>query len=206
LFIGPLRTAQDWLQFHVYGSTMAAILVLVHMGFRLPQGQFGWWLLVLTVWTTVSGLLGVGLQKWVPSLVASQLTVEVIYERVPEMIEQLRTESAKTMEGASDVLQKFYDAQVHPVLAGLSPQWSYVFDARTGREQRLAPFDHIQSFVVDGDKERLADLKSIVTEKLEIEAHYSLQRILRAWPVLHVPPAIVLVAIMVVHIASVLYF
>jgi len=206
LMIAPLRTAQDWLQLHVYGSTLAAIFVLEHMGLRLPGGGFGWWLFGLTLWTTVSGLVGVGLQKWVPSLVAAQLTVEVIYERIPEMLDALRAESVKTMEGASEVLQRFYDAQVQPALAGLSPSWSYVLDARTGRDQRLAPFEHIQSFVGDGDKDRLADLRSIVSEKLEIEAHYSLQRVLRAWPMLHVPPAMLLMAMIVAHIVAVWYF
>jgi hypothetical protein len=206
LMVSPLRTAQDWLQVHVYGSTLAALFVLIHMGFEWPGGQFGWWLLGLTLWTTLSGLVGVGLQKWVPAMLAAQLTVEVIYDRIPEMLDRLRAEATKTMEGGSDVLQRFYDAQVQPGLAGLAPSWSYLFDARSGRDQRLAPFEHFQAFVGDGDKERLADLKMIVSEKLEIEAHYSLQRILRLWPLTHVPPAMLLLALVVAHVAAVWYF
>jgi hypothetical protein len=202
----PLATAQGWLQFHLYGSTLSALFVLVHIGFRLPAGQFGWWLLGLTVWTTLSGLAGVGLQKWIPALLASQLTVEVIYERIPELLEQLRTDAAKTMEGASDVLQRFYDAQVRPSLAGLSPSWAYVFDARRARDERLSPFEHLRTFVGDEDKGRLTDLQSIVTEKLEIEAHFSLQRALRLWPLVHVPPAMILLAVVAAHIAQVWYF
>ena len=206
LMIAPLNTAQDWLQVHVYGSTLAALFVLIHMGFKWPGGGFGWWLFGLTMWTTISGLIGVGLQKWVPALLAAQLTVEVIYDRIPDMVEQLRAESAKTMNGASDVLQRFYDAQVQPALAGLAPSWAYLLDARSGRAERLAPFEHIQSFVGEGDKERLADLKTIVSEKLEIEAHYSLQRILRLWPLTHVPPAMLLLALVVAHIVAVWYY
>ena len=59
----------------------------------------------------MSGLLGVGLQKWVPALLAAHLTVEAIYERIPELVDQLQAEAARTMEGASDVLQRFYDAE-----------------------------------------------------------------------------------------------
>jgi hypothetical protein len=206
LLIPPLRTAQDWLQFHIYGTTLAGLLVLVHMGFRWPDGQFGWWLLGLTLWTTGSGLIGVGLQKWVPALLAAHLTVEAIYERIPELVDQLQSEAATTMQGASDVLQRFYDAQVQPALAGLSPSWSYVLDAHRGRDQRLAPFEHLRSFVGDEDRQRLADLRAIVSEKLELEAHYSLQRALRLWPLLHVPPAVVLLAAIVAHLAAVWYF
>jgi len=206
LLVPPLSTAQDWLQFHIYGSTLAGVFVLVHIGFAWPNGQFGWWLLGLTLWTVGSGLLGVLLQKWVPTLVAAHLSVEVIYERIPEIVSQLQAEAARTMEGASDVLQRFYDAQVQPALAGLSPSWSYVLDAHSGRNERLAPFEHLRSFIGDDDRNRLADLQAIVAEKLEIEAHYSLQRALRLWPILHVPPALLLLAAIVLHVAEVWYF
>ena len=205
LMLWPLNSAQHWLQFHIYGTTLAGILVIVHMGLRWPNGQFGWWLLGLTIWTTVSGLMGVGLQKWVPALVAAHLTVEAIYERIPELVVQLQAEAARTMEGASDVLQRFYDAQVQPALAGLTPSWSYVLDARRGRDERLAPFEHLRSFVGDEDQQRLADLQAIVSEKLELEAHYSLQRALRIWPFLHVPPAMLLLGAIVAHVAAVWY-
>ncbi len=65
------------------------------------------------------------------------------------------------------MLQRFYDAQVQPALAGLTPSWSYVLDARRGRDERLAPFEHLRSFVGDEDQQRLADLQAIVSEKLE---------------------------------------
>lgn len=202
----PFKTAQDWLQAHVYGSTLAALFVLVHMGFRWPGGRFGFWLLALTLWTTISGLLGVALQKWIPALLARELTVEAIYDRVPELVDRLRGEATRTMEGASDVLQRFYDAQVQPALAGLSPSWSYVFEMHSGRARRLAAFEHIQSFVGEADRDRLADLKTLVAEKMELEAHYTLQRLLRIWPLIHVPPAMLLAAAVVAHVASVWYF
>ena len=197
---------QDWLQAHVYGATLAGILVLVHMGFRLPHGQFGWWLFGLTLWTTVSGLIGVTLQKWIPALIARHLTVEVIYERVPELMARLQEEAGRTMSGASEVLRRFYDAQVQPALGGLAPSWSYLFDVHAGRSRRLSVFDQVRPFVGDDDQARLQDLRVIVTEKLEIEAHYALQRALRLWPLVHVPPAMLLLAAIVFHIAAVLYY
>jgi len=164
------------------------------------------WLLILTLWSTASGLIGVYLQKHIPGVLAHALSVEAIYERIPELVDQLQAEAATTMTGASDVLQRFYDAQVQPALAGLSPSWSYVLDAHRGRDERLAQFEHLRSFVGDDDKQRLADLRAIVAEKLELEAHYSLQRALRLWPFLHVPPAALLLAAILVHVAAVWYF
>ena len=202
----PLRTAQAWLQFHVYGTTLAAIFVLIHVGFRWPAGQFGWWLLALTLWTTASGLLGVLLQKWVPAILADQLTVEAIFERIPELIASRYHEAEALMKDAPDVMQRFYVTQVRPSLAQLTPSWSYLVDAHSGRERRLSAFHHIQAFIPDADRGRLADLQTLVIEKMELDAHFTLQRLLRLWPIIHVPPAMFLLAAIAVHVAAVVYY
>ncbi len=44
-----------------------------------------------------------------------------------------------------------------------------------------------------------------MTEKAELDVHLSLQRALRVWLVLHVPPAIALLGLLAVHIFAVLY-
>jgi len=49
----------------------------------------GWLLLLLSLWTTASGLFGVWLQKWIPAAMAGGLQVEALYERIPELVEGL---------------------------------------------------------------------------------------------------------------------
>ncbi|HEV3140859.1 MAG TPA: hypothetical protein VGY57_10100 [Vicinamibacterales bacterium] len=206
LTVWPLRTAQAWLQFHVYGSTLAATFVLIHIGFHWPAGQFGWWLLGLTLWTTASGLLGVMLQKWVPVLLADQLTVEAIFERIPELVASRYREAETLMKDAPDVMQRFYASQVRASLAQLTPSWSYLVDAHSGHERRLSAFHHIEAFIPDQHRDRLADLQTLVIEKFELDAHFTLQRLLRLWPILHVPPAMCLLAAIAVHVAAVVYY
>ena len=41
---------------------------------------------------------------------------------------------------------------------------------------------------------------SLFTEKLELDAQYAVQGLLRRWPLVHVPPAGVLMALLVVHV------
>lgn len=105
-----MRTAQDWLQFHIYGGTFAAVFVVVHLGFRWPVGRFGWVLFALMMWTTASGLLGVALQKLIPTIVTRGLTVEVVYDRIPDLIARLQTEARDIADGSSEVLLRFYEA------------------------------------------------------------------------------------------------
>lgn len=201
----PFGTAQRWLQFHIYGGALACLFTLIHVGFALPGGQFGWWLFALTLWSTGSGLVGVCLQKWIPSMLSNQLSVEALYDRIPDMADRLQAEADAAVLGASDMLERFYTGEIRPSLAGIAPSWSFLADLSRGRERRLAPFRNVAQFVPEGDQERLRDLEAIVTEKLELDAHYSLQRALRLWLPLHLFPAMALLGLLAVHILAVLY-
>jgi hypothetical protein len=203
LLVKPLNTGQRWLQAHVYGGTLAAILVLIHMGFRWPHGTFGLFLFLLTIFTTLSGLLGVILQKTVPTTLTSSIGVEAIYERIPDLVADLRTEAAETIKGSSDMLQGFYGSHVQPALAGPNVSFAYLMDVRSGRERLLTDFGGIQSFLSGDDKARATQLQALVTRKMDLEAHYTWQNVLRRWLLLHVPLAMLLMAAIIVHIAAV---
>src|SRR6185295_13259699 len=82
----PLRTAQAWIQAHVYLGVVALAAVLAHSGFRWPHGGIGWLLLLLAAFTVATGLLGVWLQKFIPASLSEGLKVEAVYERIPELV------------------------------------------------------------------------------------------------------------------------
>ena len=202
----PLGTARRWLQAHVYLGALAFLAVLIHAGFHWPGGSMGWALLLLSAWTTLSGLVGVWLQKWLPIVMSEGLRVEALYERIPALIEHLLKEADALVANASEVLERFYLAEVRTRLAVVEPSWSYLLDVRAGRERALEPFRRMSSFVDPAEKEIVNDLMTIRMEKMDLDVHYSLQGILRRWLMVHVPPAAVLMALLAVHIlAWVLY-
>lgn len=202
----PFGTVQRWLQFHIYGGVLACLFVLIHTGFRLPGGQFGWWLLIFSLWATLSGLVGVYLQKSIPARLASNLSVEAIYERIPEHSARLQSDADRLLTGAPDLLQRFYLTNIQTWLGALHPSWSYLLDFRAERERRLNPFKDVAQYLSDEDRARLVDLQAIVSEKIELDVQYSLQRILKLWVPLHAVPAIILMGLLVVHIVSVWLF
>lgn len=201
----PLGTVQRWLQLHVYGSAIAMLFVLIHMGFRLPAGAFGWWLFGLSLWATLTGVAGVMLQKWIPVLIARNLKVEAIYERIPDLVSRLAADAETTVASAGDALAGTYQQRVRPLLAAPRPRWAYLFDLRHSRSQLLEPLGRLATFADDQDRDRLRDLTAIVNEKLDLDVHMSLQRVLRVWLVSHVPAAVVLLGLLVIHVFAVVY-
>ncbi len=196
----PLFTAKNWVQAHIYLGVVALLAVVIHQGFHLPRGGMGWGLLLLSMWTTATGLVGVFLQKWIPASLSEGLRVEALYERIPSLVERLSGEADALMADAGEVLDRFYHTEIRPALSKLNPSWAFLLNVRSGRERALEPFRRITQFVEPGEKEKVQDLMNIFTEKIELDAHYSLQGILRRWLIIHVPTAGVLMGLLAIHI------
>ena len=77
---------------------------------------------------------------------------------------------------------------------------------RAGRERALEPFREISGYVAADEKEKVDDLMSLYTEKIELDAQWSVQRVLRPWLWLHVPPAALLMGLLVIHVFTWLWY
>jgi hypothetical protein len=86
------------------------------------------------------------------------------------------------------------------------PRWSYLLDVRGGGSPELERLRRVTQYLEPADRDRVAELETIARDKLDLDVHLSLQRALRLWLVTHVPPAIVLMGLLVVHLFAVLYF
>ena len=200
----PLASAKAWMQAHVYLGALAFLGVLAHAGFSLPHGAMGWALLALSGWVTTSGLLGVFLQKWIPSALSSGLRVEALFERIPSLVEGLLVEADELMEGTSESLDAFYRRDVRDLLSRLDPSWAYLFDVRAGRDRALEPFRRMGQYVAAEEKGKVSDLMEIYIEKLELDAQHRMQQVLRNWLswTAHVPAAGLLMGLLVIHVLT----
>ena len=198
--------SSTWVQFHVYGGTLFMMLVFMHTAFRLPSGALNWWLWTCSIWVTVSGILGVALQRWIPRTLTSGLAVEAVYERIPEIVAQLRSRAEKLVEVCSDPIRDFYIRNVAATLTLPQPRMIYYFDITGGIQSRMAQFDYLGKVLSTEEKEKLDSLKSMFRTKLELDAHYTLQKALRAWLYTHVPASILLLVLVALHLYAVLYY
>jgi hypothetical protein len=201
-----LGKTQTWVQIHVYGGALFMVLTLMHDGFRWPRERLTWWLLALSLWVTVSGLIGVVLRKWIPRLLTSGLRIEVVYDRVPELVADVKRRAEALAAAASMPVQDFYRENIAAALAAPHVRLIYYFDITGGIQTRMRNFDYLRKLLPPAERERFAELEGLYRTKLEIDAHYTLQRALRWWLVGHVPVSVLLALLVIVHLVAVLYY
>lgn len=201
-----LGKSKAWVQFHLYGGTLAGLLVLLHTGFRLPHGLFDWMLWLLSIWVTLSGLLGVALQQWIPKILSSGLSVEAMYERIPELVEQIRARAEKMVESCTEPVRDFYRSNIAAALIAPQPRLIYYIDVTGGIQSSIKQFGFLRKVLSLEEKEKLDQLQDLYRTKLELDAHYSLQRPLRWWLATHVPLSLVLLLMVALHIWAVWYY
>jgi hypothetical protein len=201
-----LGKAQSWLQLHIYGGALFLLLVFMHSGFHLPKGVLTWWLWVLSVWVTASGIFGVCLQKWIPKILASGLAIEVVYERIPDLLEEIREKANELIQTCTDPVKDFYRRNIAFALVAPQPRLIYCLDITGGIQARIKQFDYLRGILPLAEKEKLTQLESFYKTKLEIDAHFTLQTILRWWLYTHVPLSLVLIVLVGLHLFAVLYY
>ena len=201
----PGRTFH-YLQFHVYGGTLFLLLLFMHTGFQEPHGVLTWWLWFFSLWIVLSGLVGVGLQKWIPTLMASGLDVEINYDRIPELTDDLRERADSLVSESGSEVQRFYREHLTDLLASPHFRPLYFVDVTGGRARLGRKFDHLRRVLPAEQRDDLDTLEEIASAKHDIDAHYTLQTPLRWWLVLHLPVGLVLIGLIGFHIFTVLYY
>src|SRR5271154_1523697 len=84
--------AQTWMRGHLWLGLLSFPFILYHSGFAW-RGQLTAVLMILFFIVVVSGIIGAAIQHYVPRVILSDIPLETIYEEIPHVREQLRTEA-----------------------------------------------------------------------------------------------------------------
>lgn len=201
-----LGRTRSWLYLHIYGGIFFLLLVVLHSAFRWPTGLASWTLWILSWWTVLTGLAGLGLQRWIPRVLAS-LSVEVNAARIPQMVREIRQRAEALVAGCGDPVRKLAARRITPGLQGPRRSWSFLIDPSHGSSAfPLDELAYLRGLSEGEEEERLGQLAELLTVKHELDVHHTLQRVLRVWLVVHLPASWLLLAAIVIHILSVLYY
>jgi hypothetical protein len=93
----PLGRMRTWLRAHIWLGLLSFVLILLHAGLRWGQG-FAAVLMWMFLFITVSGIVGVVLQNWLPRMLLERVPKETLYDQIPHMIRELRVEADERVE------------------------------------------------------------------------------------------------------------
>jgi len=93
----PLGRVQTWLRAHIWLGLLSFLLILFHAGFHWGRG-----LSALLMWmfliVTISGIVGLALQNYLPRRMSELVTRETVYEQIPEVVRALVVEADERVE------------------------------------------------------------------------------------------------------------
>lgn len=93
----PLGRVKTWLRAHIWLGLLSFLLILFHTGFGWGKGV-SFLLMMLFLIITVSGIVGVALQNWIPRRMTELVQKETVYEQIPDVIAHLRLEADERVE------------------------------------------------------------------------------------------------------------
>ena len=200
----PLGKASTWLQLHVIGGFFALLVFWSHTGELWPRGGYERVLALLFYLVSLSGIFGWLLQMYFPHLMTDS-GVEVIYERIPAELANLREQAEAivlncTTETGSPTLARHYVERVDWFLR--QPRF-FLFNAigsEKARMWRRQQHAHVLRYLNSREQKFLNELTEIIDYKLELDVQYAAQTIMKRWLFLHVPLAMALMLMAVWHV------
>ena len=179
--------------FNPYSGFLALFLFWLHADVLWPKGLYVQILAVLFYGTTLSGILGLTMEKIYPNLL-TRVGLECIYERIPRDLAEIRNKAENlvlecTEKTGSDTLAKHYLETL-----GWFFQRPRFFlnnivggqDSHNWINQQCAI---LERFLNEAEREYMKQIFTLAEIKRKIDHHYSLQTMLKSWLLIHIPLA-----------------
>lgn len=210
LSILPIGKNASWAQWHYYLGLFFLVAFLQHIEFEFPNGNLETAMAILLCVVIVTGTVG-GLVNRLFARRLSYLKEEVIYERIPQHREAIKTEVEALMldvakQSGSDTLSQYYVAHLQRFFSLPDNFLTHVFDSdysvlriQGGLEQQLRYLNKYEASAA-------LKLSGLIAKKDLLDRHYALQAVLKYWGVFHMPIGIVLLMLVIVHVVLVYAF
>jgi len=201
----PLGKSSTWLQLHIYGGLLSAVIFAIHVRLAVPNGIFESMLAAIYLFVFVSGLFGLFITRLFPKWL-THLGDEVIFEQIPiarrQLCERARAIALNEQNGSGAiVIAEVYRDHVEPFLRQ-NASWNSNLTGKTAQTlNRLKRELEDQSRYLQGeDRERLQELQRVIDRKAQLDRQYALQWMLKVWLLFHIPASYALLIFAVFHV------
>ncbi len=200
----PLGNAATWLILHTVGGVLMGALFLLHTGNLWPNGVYERALAVLSYLTVLSGIAGYFIQRIYPRLLA-ETGIEVIYERIPLHISELRQKAEALVRECCD--QTRFDTLGRHYLDSLQwffdrPRFTFhhIVGSRRSHEWLRHQDVAVRRYLNDDERKYLDDLSQLAQQKDSIDLHFTLQSVMKRWLLVHIPLTVALMVLSFWHL------
>jgi hypothetical protein len=200
----PLGTVRQWMIAHGVLGTIALPLYWQHTGSLWPTGFYEQALALCFYVTMVSGIVGWIFERLLPRRL-SDLGAEVIYERIPTELHQVRLRAeALVVEGVaktgSSTLGRYYSESLHWYFRRPRFLLSHIVGAGRGARWIGGHIGALRRYLNESERAVLDQIEVLALRKNQLDAHYALQSLLKLWLFVHVPGAVLLIALACWHL------
>lgn len=200
----PLLRAHQWTRVHVVGGMLAAALYFLHTGSVWPVGPYERVLAALFYLVTLSGILGYLIQSLYPRRLTGT-GVEIIYERIPAEVAELRERAEQlvldcTKVSKSDTLARYYLETFDWFFRRPRFLLSHLTGGQKSGFWLEQQFINSRRYMNDKEREHLDRLETLAGLKSDIDFHFAAQRLMKTWLLVHVPGVVALLVLAAWHL------
>lgn len=203
----PWGRSQTWLRVHLLIGALALFVFGVHIEWSFPGGPFEFLLAFVFVVLGLSGIFGLWLSRTIPARLTA-VGGEVIFERIPALRRELRSESEKIVRASvgktrSMAIADFYDKRLRRVFDRPRDVWAHLLGGEGPWRRLQDDLDEFESCLSGEGRAVLADLRAHAEMIHRLDVHRALQGALKLWLFVHVPLTWGLMGLAIVHVVIV---
>lgn len=206
----PLGRASVWLTLHVVVGLLVLALFWMHIRTLWPLGTVDQLLTGLFYAVCALGIIGYGLQLWLPGRLA-RVGREIIYERIPAEIASIRADVEAAVLSAAedsghDTLGRYYLQTLAWYFARPRFVLSHAFGGRRAEYWFRRHLETIDRYLSEAERRHLGRIAELGVDKKCADAQYAMQSLLKRWTLVHVPLATALLVFATWHLVLVHVF
>jgi hypothetical protein len=199
-----LGTMKYWLEFHIFLCTLGPILVLFHTAFKFGGIiSISFWSMVAVV---LSGVIGRYIYLQIPRTIEGREMNRLELDQKKTEIKLLLT---NTYHIDNDVLKTVFEAiSKRPDRTGGNPLTRFVskFKFEMSVRHEIKKLLQSQKLSKENHGHVMKLINSEITLARKIDRLVTMQNLFKYWHVAHLPFAIIMLVIMIVHVAVTLMF